>query len=81
MNAGMPFCSVISSFSTATGWLTRQWTLLQGWVVAKWIPFCITPFPLIVFFLFIFGHFWSLFPQVNPGLYFLVYRNNLFSFL
>nr|XP_023881490.1 uncharacterized protein LOC111993889 isoform X1 [Quercus suber] len=35
----MPFCSVISSFSTATGWLTRQWTLLQGWVVAKWIPF------------------------------------------
>ncbi|XP_030968708.1 chitin elicitor receptor kinase 1-like isoform X2 [Quercus lobata] len=35
----MPFCSVISSFGTATGWLTRQWTLLQGWVVAKWIPF------------------------------------------
>ncbi|KAL4628302.1 hypothetical protein ACB092_05G227400 [Castanea dentata] len=33
VQAGMPFnCLVISSFS-------RQWTLLQGWVVAKWIPF------------------------------------------
>ncbi|KAL0012271.1 hypothetical protein SO802_007379 [Lithocarpus litseifolius] len=40
IQAGMPLnCSVSSSFSTATGWLTRQWTLLQGWVVAKWIPF------------------------------------------
>ncbi|XP_075664364.1 lysM domain receptor-like kinase 3 [Castanea sativa] len=33
VQAGMPSnCLVISSFS-------RQWTLLQGWVVAKWIPF------------------------------------------
>nr|POE97396.1 hypothetical protein CFP56_31086 [Quercus suber] len=56
--------SVISSFSIATGRLTRQRTLLLGWVVAKWIPFCITPFPLIVFFLF---NLWALLMLVSPG--------------